>query len=233
MTNARPPTRWRPRRIGRFVAILAASVAFIGWGGASAGALSTAEGLTWFVVGCIALTEGGALLLARCGITPDWVGSLEMRNGARAPVAGWAGAFVVAAGYSAWTLSIHPVIARHVLDLEPVKLVGLMAALGAGILEEVVFRRMLMDGLARRGTPGIVQVVASGLAFGALHAPWGLLAGSVAFAVGAMIATSILGLALASVYLVGRRRLGPCIASHLAIDAILEPWLLFAALGGV
>ncbi len=222
----------RPRRLGVFLVVLATLGAFVVWGGQAAG-FSTPEGLTWIVLGAITVTEGGALLLARCGLTPDWVGDLGLSRRAGTPSAVWALAAAVAVGYVAWTLASHGAIARHVLDVHPLKLLGLAAALSAGILEEVVFRRIVMDALARRGVAVPVQVLVSGLAFGAAHAPWGAFAGSLAFALGASLATSVLGSALAVVYVAGARRLGPCVLSHVAIDAALEPWLLYAALGGL
>lgn len=45
-----------------------------------------------------------------------------------------------------------------------------------------------------------------------------------------MIATGLLGIALAVVYLASGRILAPCIWAHVAINLILEPWLLIAAM---
>ncbi len=44
-----------------------------------------------------------------------------------------------------------------------------------------------------------------------------------------MLATSMLGAALACVYLLGGRTVGPCIWGHIAINAIIEPWLIVSA----
>ena len=77
-----------------------------------------------------------------------------------------------------------------------------------------------------------MQIACSAVAFGIAHGTWGLLGGSVHAAIGAAIATTILGAGLAIVYLVGRRSLAPCIAAHFLIDAVIEPGLLLAAVGG-
>jgi membrane protease YdiL (CAAX protease family) len=47
--------------------------------------------------------------------------------------------------------------------------------------------------------------------------------------VNAFISTSILGAALAIVYLVSGRSLAPCIVAHFIITALIEPGLLIAA----
>lgn len=45
-----------------------------------------------------------------------------------------------------------------------------------------------------------------------------------------MIATSLLGGALAIVYLAAGRVVAPCIWAHALINLVLEPWLLVAAM---
>jgi uncharacterized protein len=49
------------------------------------------------------------------------------------------------------------------------KVLGLAVAIAAGILEELVFRKLLMDRLAGAGHGAAVQVLLSVLAFGAAH----------------------------------------------------------------
>ena len=45
----------------------------------------------------------------------------------------------------------------------------------------------------------------------------------------AVLSTSLLGMALAVIYLVGDRSLLPCIVAHLLITALIEPGLIIAA----
>jgi hypothetical protein len=47
-----------------------------------------------------------------------------------------------------------------------------------------------------------------------------------------VVATTLLGLGLAVVYLLGGRNLAPCIASHFLVTALIEPGLLIAAFSG-
>ncbi len=111
---------------------------------------------------------------------------------------------------------------------------GLAMGLVAGVVEETVFRGWVMTELAASGWGRIAQVVASGLLFGAAHAGWGGLGGHVdpRLAFGAAVSTSLLGAVWAGLYLLSRRSLMPAIASHAAVDLLIEPWLLLAALTG-
>jgi hypothetical protein len=47
-----------------------------------------------------------------------------------------------------------------------------------------------------------------------------------------MLATSILGGALAIVYLIAGRSVAPCIVAHFLLDLFVEPGLVLAALRG-
>ncbi len=107
-----------------------------------------------------------------------------------------------------------------------------MVAVSAGILEELVFRKLLMNSLAAAGAGPLPQVILSGLAFGAAHGVWGLMGRSIRAALGAAAATGILGVALAGVFIASGRSLAPCIAAHFLINALIEPGLVLAAVRG-
>ena len=89
-----------------------------------------------------------------------------------------------------------------------------------------------MDAAAQRGSALAFQVLASALAFGAVHGIWGAFKGSITAAIGATVATAALGGALAVVYLAGHRLLLPCVAAHSVINALAEPGLVLAAVRG-
>jgi hypothetical protein len=125
-----------------------------------------------------------------------------------------------------------PSVRKHLFRLDGLKLLAAMLALASGFCEEVIFRRMLMDYGAREGWSTAVQVASSAIAFGAVHAIWGLFLGKVSAAAGAMCATSILGLALAVLYVVAGRNVAPCIITHLLINLFVEPGLALAAVRG-
>lgn len=116
----------------------------------------------------------------------------------------------------------------YLFRIDTLKYLALVAAVMAGVVEEVVFRKLLMDALMARGFGPVVQVVASALAFGLAHAVWGLR--SLAAGLNAVLSTTVLGGALAIVYLAADRSLAPCVAAHAVITALIEPGLILAAI---
>ncbi|HWW87976.1 MAG TPA: CPBP family glutamic-type intramembrane protease [Vicinamibacterales bacterium] len=77
-----------------------------------------------------------------------------------------------------------------------------------------------------------VQVLASALAFGIMNGIWGLFRRSLRAAIGATLATGVLGGALAIVFVASRRVLAPCIVSHFLINAFAEPGLVLPPVRG-
>jgi len=112
------------------------------------------------------------------------------------------------------------------------KFLAVLVAIGAGILEEVMFRRWTMNWLMAHGYGAIVQVLGAGLLFGLLHAVWGLMGRSVHVAASAMLSTGLLCLMLGIVYLLSGRSLAPCIVAHFLINLAIEPGLVLAATRG-
>ncbi len=144
---------------------------------------------------------------------------------------GWLAAAVVTALF-VWFAARLPSVRQTMLRLDGLKLLALGMAMMAGILEEWTFRSALMDTLGRRGIGLALQVVASAVAFGLLHAVWALIRGSWRAGLGACVATGALGGGLAVVYLLSGRSLAPCVTSHILINALIEPGLVLAAVRG-
>ncbi len=116
---------------------------------------------------------------------------------------------------------------NYMFKLDKLKLTAIIAAVFAGIMEEVIYRKWIMDYLATHDYSYAVQVILSGLAFGVVHLIWGIK--NLKAGVNAFISTAILGFALAIVYLASNRSLAPCIVAHFAITGLIEPGLLIAA----
>jgi membrane protease YdiL (CAAX protease family) len=154
--------------------------------------------------------------------------NLGLSIGTLAPATAWILALVLTVSYITYTFKVVPVYQKQ-REISLFKMVGLMTIVG-GILEEVVFRRWLMDLLMKLGYGAIIQIIVSGLVFGLIHISWGLFSKEKQFLKGAFIATTFLGFGLAIVYLVGNRNIGPCIISHSIINIIIEPWLMLAAI---
>lgn len=117
-------------------------------------------------------------------------------------------------------------------ELSWLKVISLWAAAGAAVVEEALFRRVIMDGVAGLGGNLLLQVLASALGFGLAHAIWGLIKLDLWVAVSSVVATTIMGLALAVVYLLADRNLAPCIVGHFLITGAIEPGLMIAAVTG-
>ena len=137
------------------------------------------------------------------------------------------GALIVAFAYIVYSMR-YPGIGRHIYDRSWLRIPAFAVAVVAGLVEEIYFRQVLMNGLQAAGYGSVVQVVVSGLCFGVGHAIWGLWGGW-RVARGAVVATSALGFALAILYVVAGRSVVPCIIAHFLIDLVLEPALLLSA----
>lgn len=147
----------------------------------------------------------------------------------------WIAAACVAILYVGYTASQSAVVREKMLrpsrwrGYVALRLVAIPMALVTGFFEEAFFRKTLMDLAAHHGAAAPMQIALSALAFGAVHAVWGVFARNFRGALGAMLTTSGLGAALGIVYVLGGRSIGPCIAAHIAINLLIEPWLIVTA----
>jgi len=131
------------------------------------------------------------------------------RNSIATPIA-WILAAIVGIVYVLYTMRAIPFVASMQREISLFKLLGILAAVVGGIVEEVFFRRWVMDMLMSRGFASVIQVIISGIVFGLAHASWTLLAKrDLKFSLPAIVSTSILGVFLAIIYLAGGRNLGP------------------------
>jgi uncharacterized protein len=149
-----------------------------------------------------------------------------------APALAWILAMVIAIAYILYTMRVIPLVLSKQKEISLFKLLGILSALIGGVVEEVFFRRWLMDMLLSRGADPILQVIISGVAFGLAHTAWILFKGDIKFTLPAILSTSVLGILLAILYLVGGRNLGPCIFAHVLINIAIEPWLMLSSVSG-
>ncbi|MCU1220090.1 MAG: protease self-immunity protein family [Candidatus Angelobacter sp.] len=144
---------------------------------------------------------------------------------------GWVLALLVIIGFVYFSRRL-PSVRANLFRPSWLKLLALLVAVASGFCEETIFRKWLMDLLLHRGYGPVLQLAGSALAFGFAHAVWGLMRGSLRAALGAMVATGGLGLALALVYLASHRVVLPCIVAHFLINLFIEPGLVLAAVRG-
>jgi membrane protease YdiL (CAAX protease family) len=191
----------------------------------------TAERKSAVILAGIAVIECGWVLLNLQASGWRFVRYLGFAPGLTGTTLSWIAAGIVVLLFVSNSVRL-PSVRANLFRLSGLKLLAVLVAIGAGILEEVMFRRWTMNWLMGHGYGAVLQFVGAGLLFGALHAIWGLMGKSMRAAAGAMIVTGLLGALLGLVYLLAGRSLAPCIAAHFAINLLVEPGLVLAATRG-
>ncbi len=185
-----------------------------------------------FILGGIAAAEGTWVYLNIVGRSARFWSYMGFSNPAAAGLLGWTLA-VAASAVFIWAAARRlPSVRENLLRPSVLKMLGILVAAVAGFCEEAIFRKWLMDGIQHHGFGLTIQIFTSALAFGFAHALWGLFRGSVRASLGAVGATSVLGLMLAIVYVASHRILAPCVVSHFLVNLLIEPGLALAAVRG-
>jgi len=177
----------------------------------------------------MSLFMSGPILMHQIGYRNPMFENLGLTTDTLAPWYAWLLAAMMITAYVTYTFKVIPLVYKMQSELSLFKLVGILSVVG-GILEEVVFRRWLMDFLMGSGFGFVIQIIISGIAFGLAHIMWGLFGKEKKFLKGAFISTTFLGFALALVYLISNRNIVPCIVAHSLINIVIEPWLLLCAI---
>ena len=179
---------------------------------------------TAWILGTAALIMFSPLAMVLVGYPIPMFQNLGFeRNSIASPIA-WILATIVGIVYVFYTIRAIPFVASMQREISLFKLLGILTAVVGGIVEEVFFRRWIMDMLMSGGFAPILQVIIAGIAFGLAHTSWTLLAKrDFKVTLPAIISTSILGIFLAIIYLAGGRNLGPCIFAHVLINIVIEP----------
>jgi uncharacterized protein len=164
------------------------------------------------------------------GFTNPFFRNMGFNHNSEAPFYIWIISLLITIGYLAYTFRAVPLVRKKQKEISVFKVIGLCSGLIAGIIEELLFRRWLMDFAMNNGIGIILQIAISGVSFGIFHAVWSLPGGTIKFGLRATLSTTVLGLLLAVLFIIGQRNIGPCIASHCVISMTIEPWLLLAAI---
>lgn len=144
----------------------------------------------------------------------------------------WFFTSLIVIGYISYTMFAIPLVKSNLFTFSWLKLIGIWAAIVSGIVEEVVFRHLLMDYVLSIGFSDLSQVLISGVAFGIAHGAWVLLRGEIKIALPAILSTTILGCLLAMLYIYSGRSTFAPIVAHILINMVIEPWLMLAAVSG-
>ncbi|HSQ27570.1 MAG TPA: CPBP family intramembrane glutamic endopeptidase [Anaerolineales bacterium] len=188
---------------------------------------------TSLILGKATLIMFSPLAMVLIGYPIPMFENLGFQSETIAPMMAWILATIVVIVYVLYTMRAIPFVASMQREISLFKLLGILSAVVGGIVEEVFFRRWIMDMLMSGGFASIIQVLISGVAFGLAHTSWTLLTKrDFKVTLLAILSTSVLGIFLAIIYLAGGRNLGPCIFAHLLINIVVEPWLMLSAVSG-
>lgn len=153
----------------------------------------------------------------------------SMGQASEVPALGWILAIIVAIAYTAYTLWAVPTVRTIAIEWSRFRLLAIPLALLSGVLEEMFFRRVVMDALAGDGVPLLLQIVLSAALFAVVHGVWVLFAKSWRIATPVLCSTFALGVLLSVVYVASDRVIIPAILTHVAINLVIEPGLLHHA----
>jgi membrane protease YdiL (CAAX protease family) len=188
---------------------------------------------TAWILGTATLIMFSPLAMVLAGYPIPLFQNLGFERESIAPPLAWILAIIVVIVYVLYTMKAIPFVASMQREISLFKLLGILSVVVGGIVEEVFFRRWIMDMLISGGFAPILQVIISGVAFGLAHTSWTLFAKrDFKATLPAIMSTSILGIFLAIIYLAGGRNLGPCIFAHVLINIVIEPWLMLSAVSG-
>jgi membrane protease YdiL (CAAX protease family) len=183
------------------------------------------------IIGGITATEGTWVVLNVIHSPARFLRYIGVGRG-DVPAIGWLLAAATATLYVLFSWRGLRSVRENLVALSWLKVLTLGMAVASGLCEEAVFRKLLMDALSKHRFAIAMQLAASALLFGAGHGIWGLFRGSLTTAIGATIATGSLGLALAITYVASHRILLPAVVAHTAINLLIEPGLVLAAIRG-
>ncbi|MEB5481760.1 CPBP family intramembrane metalloprotease [Shouchella clausii] len=187
-----------------------------GWILASTSILLTTSILSWFIGNPKRFIE------TRMGI----------HEGVFADFYVWLFTFIIVIGYVVYTIIALPFVRAQLFNMSWLKIIGVWAALATGIVEEVLFRHLLMDFLQSFHVSEVLQIILSGIIFGFAHGAWGIFRRDAKIVLPVIISTTILGCFLATLYIMSGRSTFAPIVAHVLINLIIEPWLMLSAISG-
>lgn len=191
------------------------------------------EIITGLVLGSLSIALTGSILLWYFGNPQQFI---EHRIGINTeafnnPIV-WILSILIAIGYIIYTAKEVPFVRDHLFTFSWLKVIGIWAAFVSSIVEEILFRQVLMDWLMSLDYSIIIQVLASAIIFGIAHGAWIFLRGELKIAIPVIISTTILGGLLAILYIIADRHILAPIVAHILINLFIEPWLILSAVTG-
>ena len=202
-------------------AVSAADVSFVFPSNWSAPERLTGSG---FLVG--AIVQIGLVLLAAFVVGIEDVRRAAVASLAASTQKAWTIAAIATAIHIGTALVLFLPEPERVGEVSALNLVLSVVPAADGWSQEVVFRGYVLFRLARAGVPAIVQILASGSLFAAIH--MGYVGESAWDILSPLVGTFMLGCFYAWAVRSGGGSLKPVIVCHVLIIVVLQPWLALA-----
>jgi membrane protease YdiL (CAAX protease family) len=184
---------------------------------------------TGFILITFSIIMFSPFIMNLVGIKNPIFQNLGFSRDTLAPFYSWILSLILSVSYILYTFRKIPFVLKMQREISFLKFVGILSAFASGLLEEVIFRRWLMNITMSLGYGAVVQIVISGIIFGLAHSIWFLFKREIRFAISAVLSTSTLGVGLAMIYVISGRNIGPCIVAHVLINLVIEPWLMLSS----
>src|SRR5437867_2596789 len=104
----------------------------------------TPESATALVIGGATSAMSVPIVFKLMGRGSGFLRDLGFASGPRGNVRAWVSAMVLAGAYIAFTMKGIPLVTQHSCAVSWLKGLSIMAAIAAGIVEEALFRRLIM-----------------------------------------------------------------------------------------
>jgi uncharacterized protein len=187
---------------------------------------------TGFILITFSIIMFSPFIMNLVGIKNSIFQNLGFSSDTLAPIYSWILSLILSISYILYTFQKIPFVLKMQREISILKFIGILSAFASGLLEEVIFRRWLMNFTMSLGYGVVIQIAISGIVFGLAHSMWFLFKREIRFAISAMLSTSMLGFGLAIIYVISGRNLGPCIVAHVLINLVIEPWLMLSSVSG-
>lgn len=188
------------------------------------------EIITGLVLGSLSIALTGSIIFWYFGDPQKFI---EHRLGVNVeafnnPIV-WILTIIIAFGYIMYTVKVIPFVRDHLFTFSWLKVIGVWAVFVSSIVEEILFRQVLMDWLMGLDYSILIQVLVSAFIFGLAHGAWVFLGGELRIALPVILSTTILGGLLAILYIIADRNILAPIVAHILINLFIEPWLILSA----
>src|SRR5699024_7649631 len=144
----------------------------------------------------------------------------------------WIFTFIIVIGYVMYTAEAVPFVREHLFTFSWLKVIGIWAALIFSILDEILFRQILMYWLLSLDYSINVKIISLIINFCLEICFLNFLKREFKISFPVIMLTKVFGGLLAILYLIAYRNILAPIVAHILINLFIEPWLILSAVSG-